>query len=99
MEARLVQSQPVSSDVEYHWVCLFNWCENDPTPFDIYVREITKGVIPESWFLKPLSEENRQQKATFRSIDSKVMSVFGKIEFGKLFKFNFNAKIACKMTD
>ena len=84
MESRIVQSQPpIGSGVRYHWVCLFNWCENDPNPFEVYVREISKGIIPESWFSKPLSDENRQQKAVFKSIDSRVMSVFGKIEFGK----------------
>ena len=82
MEGRLVQSQPPMSNVKFHWVCLFNWCEDEPKPFECVVREATKGIIPESWFSKPLSEENRQQKATFRPMDSQ-MSVFAKIEFGK----------------
>ena len=85
MAERLVQSQPASagSEVNYHWVCLFNWCENDPNPFSIYVRETTHGIIPESWFSKPLSDANRQQKAVFKPMQSQVMSVFAKIEYGK----------------
>ena len=80
----MVQSQPPPlSDVTFHWVCLFNWCEDDAEPFEIFVRETTKGIIPESWFSKPLSDLNRQQKATFSPIDCNVMSVFAKIEFGK----------------
>ena len=49
----------------------------------MYVREITRGYIPESWFSKPLSDRHRQQKAKFEPIGDKIMSVFGKIEFGK----------------
>ena len=81
---RLVQSQPAPgrSEVSYHWVCLFNWSEDDPKPFKIYLRENTVGIIPESWFTKPLSDANRQQKATFKPLGSKIMSVFGKIEYG-----------------
>ena len=84
MDPRLVQSQPASvgSETTYHWVCLYNWDENDPNPFHIYVREVTKGIIPESWFAKPFSEENRQQKATFHPMKSRTMSVFAKIEYG-----------------
>ena len=86
MDLRQVQSQPPAinrgSDVNYHWICIFNWCENDPRPFEIHVREVTKGYIPESWFKKPLSAENRQQKASFKPFGKKILSVFCKIEFG-----------------
>ena len=83
MENRLVQSQPPMSDINYHWICLFNWCENDPNPFDIYVRENANGVIPESWYSKAISVENRHQRATFKPMNSQTMYVFAKIEFGK----------------
>ena len=84
-EIRLVQSQPAScnrSRVNYHWICFFNWCENDQNPFHIHVREATQGIIPESWFAKPLEEGIRQKKASFEPVDNSVMSVFCKIEYG-----------------
>ena len=88
MDERQVQSQPAAinhgSDINYHWVCFFNWSENEPKPFEIYVREATSGFIPDSWFSKPLSDRNRQQKAKFQPFGNKVFTVFAKIEFGKL---------------
>ena len=87
MDTRLVQSQPPrtnGSECKYHWICLFNWCENDPDPFQIYVREITRGYIPESWFNKPLSETHRHQKAKFEPFGDQIFSVFCKIEYGNV---------------
>ena len=93
MDPRLVQSQPASSHrpaTNYHWVCLFNWCENDQEPFQMYARETTRGFIPESWFSKPLSEQHRQQKATFEPFGNKILSVFAKIEYGNLHFYTLN---------
>ena len=85
-QLRLVQSQPPGlngSAIVYHWVCFFNWCENDPDPFQIHVREVTEGYIPGSWFTKPLSANCRHQKAVFEPLGTEEMSVFCKIEYGK----------------
>ena len=91
---RLVQSQPPAlnggSSIHYHWVCLFSWCENNPTPFDLHVREITEGYIPESWFTKPLSPTCRHQKAKFPPLGKEAMSVFCKVEYGKPLKITYN---------
>ena len=82
---REIQSQPAPTcaDINYHWVCFYDWCEDNPMPFHIHVREVTVGCIPESWFTKALNENCRQQKATFRPFGEKVLSVFCKIEHGK----------------
>ena len=91
-DLRLVQSQPPAvnggSNIRYHWVCFFTWCENEPNPFDLHVREITVGYIPESWFTKPLSEHCRHQKAQFPPIGKDTMSVFCKVEYGKTQKLH-----------
>ena len=87
MDPRLVQSQPASvgngSEINYHWICFFDWCEDNPSPFYIHVWEATVGYIPETWFTKPLNDDCRQQKASFKPFGKKVLSVFAKIEFGK----------------
>ena len=82
---RLVQTQPprTGSECKFHWICLFSWCENHPEPFEIYVREATRGYIPDSWFNKPLSESHRHQKARFEPFGDQHFSVFCKIEYGK----------------
>ena len=82
---RLVQSQPsAKSGPRYHWVCLYDWDENNAEPFEIYVREVSEGIIPQSWFNKPLQGNSRFQKASFKSLNNKVYSFFCKIEYGKI---------------
>ena len=82
---RLVQSQPAifRPKINFHWICLFDWDENNENPFEIHLREVSNGIIPDSWFDKPLREECRFQKAKFKTLGSRVFSFFCKIEYGK----------------
>ena len=83
--ASLSQESNVSmSNREYFFVCLFEWAENNPSPFFVVVREIfSTGEIPDSWFTKKLNEHHRQQKVSFLSLKDKTLSVFCKCEKGR----------------
>ena len=73
------------SDTEYFWVILFNWSEDNPKPFEIYVCEIfSETDIPSSWFQRKLTQSKRHQKARLSPFGENIFSVFGKIEKGKL---------------
>ena len=95
--SRQVQSQPAPTRtaIDYHWICFFDWCEDNPVPFHIHVREVTLGHIPESWFTKPLNEECRQKKFKIRPFGQKMLSVFCKIEHGKRMQLLLHSSCVC----
>ena len=84
--SRLCQSQPNPGPpkVIYHWVILFDWDLDNPEPFSIDVREHFTDCIPDSWFRSNWKPQHRQQKVNMRMYPERTMSIFCKVEKGKI---------------
>ena len=77
------KTQPQPTDVDYHWVVLFHWDLENPSPFTLHLRALfQKEEIPETWFLFKLRNDLRMKKKYFEVLNG-TYSVFCKVEKGK----------------
>ena len=88
--SRLCQTQPNPVEVSFHWVILYDWDVDNPTPFGIELKDQFSDSIPESWYLKKWKPQHRKQKVNLRVFPGRTMSVFCKIEKGNRLIFNLN---------
>ena len=87
---RMCQSQPNPQPItQYHWIVSFDWSLDNPLPFSMDVREHFGGCIPESWFKNKWRSQHRTQKTNMRIFPNRTMSVFCKVEKGKLSHINY----------
>ena len=85
---RKCQSQPNPPQCAYyHFVVLFEWDLDNPTPFFMEVRDKLKDTIPESWYRKKWPENIRHHKVEFELYPGRVFSVFAKVEKGNYHTF------------
>ena len=76
--------------VTFNWIVTFDWSINNPEPFQIDVRKIFKGRIPESWYAKKWNDGIRKQKVKLPMFPGRVFSVFAKVEQGNYGIITFN---------
>lgn len=76
------KSQPQPSDVQYHWVVLFQFDIENNEPFSLFVRNtFSENEIPESWYRFRLEDDLRLLKRYFRTLNGEY-AVFCKVEKG-----------------
>lgn len=72
----------------YHRVVLFNYNVQAKKPFASYNRSMFGDEIPQSWFLGPLTPQNRRKILSLPALGGGRFSVFAKIELGELIGIN-----------
>ena len=82
-EAPVPTSQPLPSDVEYHWAVMFHFDIGNKEPFSMFLRStFSEKDIPSAWFRYKLSNERRLMKNYIHALNGNY-SVFCKVEKGK----------------
>ena len=82
--SRQCQSQPNPTEFVFYWVVVYDWTLDNPRPFSIDLRDHFTDSVPESWYRKKWQDHHRQQKVKLWIFPNKVMSLFCKVEKGKL---------------
>ena len=76
-------TQPLPSEVEYHWAVLFNFDIGNIEPFNMFLRSTFKeSEIPSRWFDYKLADDVRLKKTYIPTLNGEY-SFFCKVEKGK----------------
>ena len=94
---RNCQSQPNPQETVFQWVVLYDWNLHNPTSFLIEVKEHFTESVPDSWYRKKWQDHHRQQKVKLRIFPNRVMSVFCKVEKGKILLIERTARTLWKL--
>ena len=75
------------SEMDYNWIIVFSWDENDEEPFEVFQRScFSNREVPSILYTKILTPECRVKKVKLSGLKGLHYSLFCKIEIGE-FKF------------
>ena len=70
--------------IDCNYVILFEWDPELEAPFQLFLRTKTISTeIPESWMTKNMTSGGRFMKRKLKCMDSRVFSIFAKMERGE----------------
>ena len=78
------KGQSKSSDFEYWWLIIFEWCHKTESPFSMHVLDPTfNGIVPMEWIYGKLLPNHRLEKMKIDSLRKSInYSIFAKVEKG-----------------